>query len=267
MLYFLGFGLYGPNYIQLHHARNIAETFSMELKLPPSSLVVFLDDTGHERLPNGHVVYGLGGCAVLDTDLDRLIRLPWKEVRRAIVGDPETPLHAAGLTMTRDQQALVGDFFRANRFMRVATAASAGTFKPDSLMLTEVLAPALLRRICEVMTRTSATSVVLIFEANDRTKTTIQRCFGRITIEESGTNIPMQCYFMPKSAGEPALEVADFIMHSVHGLARDRFEGKDGYKRRDFRSVFQSVDRRLVSFILIDRIEFGPNSDINSGGH
>ncbi len=62
----------------------------MELRLPPSSLVVFVDDTGHETLPDGHVVYGLGGCAILDADLDRLIRISWRGIRRAILGDPET---------------------------------------------------------------------------------------------------------------------------------------------------------------------------------
>jgi hypothetical protein len=35
----------------------------VELHLPETSLVVFVDDTGHERLVEGHPVYGLGGCA------------------------------------------------------------------------------------------------------------------------------------------------------------------------------------------------------------
>ena len=108
----------------------------MELKLPPSSLVVFVDDTGHETLPDGHVVYGLGGCAVLESGLDQLIRVPWRKVRTTILGDPQQPLHAAGLALSRQQQALIGDFFRTNAFMRVAVAATAKTLKPDALMLT-----------------------------------------------------------------------------------------------------------------------------------
>ena|SRR5258707_15434132 len=64
------------------------------LILPEGSLVVFVDDTGHEALVPGHPVYGLGGCAVLSSDLDPIIRDPWRDVRRKVTGSPETPLHA-----------------------------------------------------------------------------------------------------------------------------------------------------------------------------
>jgi hypothetical protein len=53
---------------------------------------VFVDDTGHEALVSGHPVYGLGGCAVMAGDLDRLIRHPWHEVRRKVTGSADTPL-------------------------------------------------------------------------------------------------------------------------------------------------------------------------------
>jgi hypothetical protein len=43
--------------------------------------------------------------------------------------------------------------------------------------------------------------------------------------------ISVDDYFLKKSAGEPGLEVADFIMHAVHGMARARLEGRDGYDR------------------------------------
>jgi hypothetical protein len=37
---------------------------------------------------------------------------------------------------------------------------------------------------------------------------------------ENGSPIPIECCFMPKSAGDPALEVADFIVNGVGGQAR-----------------------------------------------
>jgi hypothetical protein len=89
------------------------------LILPEKSFVVFVDDTGHEALVPGHPVYGLGGCAAMDKDLDRIIRQPWREVRRKVTGSPDTPLHAntfAGFAtpeqsgrpiMDRDQDAFV----------------------------------------------------------------------------------------------------------------------------------------------------------------
>ena len=49
-------------------------------------LAVFVDDTGHEDLPNAHPVYGLGGCAVLGRDIEQVIRGPWKEIRKRVTG-------------------------------------------------------------------------------------------------------------------------------------------------------------------------------------
>src|SRR5258708_38999028 len=75
------------------------------LILPEGSLVVFVDDTGHEALVPGHPVYGLGGCAVLSSDLDPIIRDPWRDVRRKVTRSPETPLHAnafAGFATTEN---------------------------------------------------------------------------------------------------------------------------------------------------------------------
>src|SRR5258708_3223585 len=93
----------------------------MHLHLPEQSLVVFVDDTGHERLVEGHPVYGLGGCGVLAGDLDRLIRQPWHDVRRRVNGSADTPLHAAAFarTATKDQIDAVAGFFRTQPFARI----------------------------------------------------------------------------------------------------------------------------------------------------
>ena len=42
----------------------------MELSRGPGCLLVFIDETGHEKLASGHTVYGLGGCAVLGDGLE-----------------------------------------------------------------------------------------------------------------------------------------------------------------------------------------------------
>jgi hypothetical protein len=65
------------------------------LVVPNKCLVFYIDDTGHETLALGHPVYGLGGCAALGRDLDRLILQPWRSVREIITGSPDTRLHAS----------------------------------------------------------------------------------------------------------------------------------------------------------------------------
>ena len=72
----------------------IAMPAESPLSLPDDCLVVFVDDTGHEALLKDHAVYDLGGCAALARDLDRIIRDPWREIRRLVTGSEDTPLHA-----------------------------------------------------------------------------------------------------------------------------------------------------------------------------
>ncbi|HWF96121.1 MAG TPA: hypothetical protein VG291_14285 [Xanthobacteraceae bacterium] len=98
----------------------------MELTLPDSSLVVFVDDTGHERLVEGHNVYGLGGCAVMANDLDRVVCQPWHAVRRKVTGSADTALHAAAFarTATQEQIEAVAEFFRTQPFARIGATVS-----------------------------------------------------------------------------------------------------------------------------------------------
>ena len=57
---------------------------------------------------------------------------------------------------------------------------------------------------------------------------------------------------MPKSAGEAALEVADFLMQTIAGYCRS---GRDpqGKSAARFSSIFGVADKRLVSFREGDR--------------
>jgi hypothetical protein len=84
-------------------------TAETNLILPEGCLVVFVDDTGHETLVRGHPVYGLGGCAVMSENLDRIIRYPWREVRKQVTGLPDAPLHAntfSGVARREDIEAV-----------------------------------------------------------------------------------------------------------------------------------------------------------------
>jgi len=234
----------------------------IDLVLPPQSLVVFVDETGHEDLASGHPMYGLGGCAVLDSRLDWDVRQPWRELRREILGNPDAPMHASEITrqIDREKMALIGSFFEVVPFMRLAVALTVKTAIPDPIERLQVVAPCLVQRIVDVLNWTTDRSVSVIFESNERNNPKIQRYFNGITIGEEAKNVPIELYFMPKSAKEPGLEIADFIMHAVHGLAKTRLEGAHGYDRLDFKSVFQSVDSKLASFMLLDNVTYTPHN-------
>ena len=58
---------------------------------------------------------------------------------------------------------------------------------------------------------------------------------------------------MPKAVGDPALEVADFVMHAVGRQARQRVDGKVGFER-DFAAVFHDQDPKRVSFMEVNMV-------------
>jgi hypothetical protein len=61
-------------------------------------------------------------------------------------------------------------------------------------------------------------------------------------------HIPSECYFMPKAAGTEALEVADFVVHTIGRQVRRNLKER-GTFLPDFRAIFHSVDRNLTSFV------------------
>ncbi len=223
-----------------------------KLVLPDRCLAVFADDTGHEALVSGHPVYGLGGCAALASDLDRIIRMPWQEIRRRVTGSPATPLHAnkfAGFA-TPENIAAVAEFFRVNPFARFGAIISTDTTLADGLGPMPTIAKVLQARIVDIARWTQFESLAVIFESSQRADRLIDEAFQGFALEEGGAPIPVECYFMRKEHGEPALEVADFVMHAVGRQARQNLK-KRGDFAQDFCATFHAVDRKLTSFMEI----------------
>ncbi len=227
----------------------------MKLTLPDRCLAVFVDDTGHEAFAPGHSVYGLGGCACVATDLVRLIQGPWREVRLKVNGSAHAPMHASAFSRKHkpEQIGVVADFFRLNPFARFGAIMTQATSINAPLPPIELVAKVLQNRIVDIAKWTAFTEVKIIFESSERADTLIQSAFADIGIEEDGKAIPVECFFLEKTAGEPALEVADFIMHAVGRQARRKFDGRAGFAP-DFEAVFHTVDRKLASFMELDAV-------------
>jgi hypothetical protein len=122
--------------------------------------------------------------------------------------------------------------------------------------------PALKVRIAEILSRTEARSVALVFEASQRADPLVMHYFEALELLEGGNKIPVQHCLLAKSAGEPALEVADFVMHSLGNAARRRLEGKPGIPA-DFNCVFLRCQPHLASIMFIDRIEEHPDESMD----
>jgi hypothetical protein len=225
---------------------------SDDLILPDRCLAVFVDDTGHEALVRGHPVYGLGGCAVLGRDLVRLIWQPWKAIRMRVTGSPDTPLHASqfGTIANKSDMEAVSAFFRSQAFARFGAIISTETKLADQLSLMQTMKTVLVERINQIMQPTLCREVKVIFESSQRADPIIRKVFQDFELRRGWKIIPSDCYFMPKAAAEPALEVADFVVHTVGRQARQNLTNR-GVFLPDFKAVFHDVHPNLVSFMEV----------------
>jgi hypothetical protein len=218
-----------------------------------------IDDTGHERL-KGQSIYGLGGCAVMGRDYYRSLVYPWRRRRAATTGNFNGRLHAAEFSRsaTRANIAAMGRFFANHPFFRFGAVATVNTEYPSEQELMAWVMVVLKVRIAEILSRTPARSVALVFEASQRADPLVMQFFGALELEEDGQKIPIEYCLLAKSAGEPALEVADFIMHAVGRAARHRLEGKERMPS-DFVAVFRRCHPLLTSLMFMDRVEQRPD--------
>jgi hypothetical protein len=226
------------------------------LILPPYAACVFVDDTGHEDLA-GTSFYGLGACAVLGCEYDRLIRAPWSHVRNVVNGDPAAPLHASDLTgrATPEQLHHIAQFFREQPFGWLGATGTSTTILPDGEPLMRFVVEILKPRIVDVLKWMPFTSIIIVFEDNPRANRLIEQYFGNVQFQADGKAIPAEFYFMPKSSGDPALEVADFIANAIGNQARFKQVDKMPGFRKDFQAVFHDIDPKLASFMGIEKVE------------
>jgi hypothetical protein len=234
------------------------------LKLPNDCMVVFIDDTGDPAYRDQvNPVFGLGGCAVLVRDLDPLIRQPWARVRTIVGGRAGARLHATSVErrMTRRKETAIRAFFSEQPFGRLAYISSAstqyaGTGGVDDVIVRSTLA-VLLRRIVEVAKWMPFSSIAVIFEQSEHLTPRLEAASNGLQFEEDGRVIPHEWYVLQKSVGEPGLEVADFMMHTVAGYCRSGRDPQSKFAAR-FSAIFGVTDDRLCSFMEGTDVTYTP---------
>ena len=238
------------------------ETDNGQIVLPGSTLLVGLDETGHEELVDpGYPIFGLGGCAVRVCDYPRLVRMPWCYMKKQFFGIMDKPLHAAALHHpTAEQLDALGHFFRNFQFSRLAALATGHTLFGERVDCLSIVGRTLLERLKDIIKwYPDVTKVALVFEHSQRATAAIVRSVSGYEInrrEADGSigHITIEKFAMAKSSAEPCLEVADFVMHAAGTQTRERLEGAKKRTRKDFRAVFRDVDKRLVSFREVTKI-------------
>jgi hypothetical protein len=225
------------------------------------TLIFFVDETGGETLDDSNQpIFGFGGCGVLGEDLERFVNQPWRGVRRVIYGTPDRALHAAELPVPirHDHIDAISTFFRNHPFARFGVTCDLRTEIPSGLSVPRVLLASLQNRLNYLLRWTWASDVVVNFEHSERLEEAVRDGFGNFVPHQFGRVLDWLPCFMPKAANEPALEVADFVVHAIGGEARMNFRRNEGlFLREDFKAVFYSVPGSLATYTHARRVHRG----------
>jgi len=214
------------------------------LTLTPDTIVVFIDETGIEDYSDPrNPTFGRGGCAVLGVDYKRLIKKPWRKLKRKYLGGANKPFHAAEfeqLPPTKAQITAISRFL-GRPFWRFAVMSDARTKLPDGVdghRAVSLVTVNFVKRL--VANDENVTTVALVFEASDRGDELVKRDFDLANmnlVNGSGRHIEVEGCFMEKKYMEPGLEVADLIAHTAGRQRRHQMAGKEGVVK-DFEQMY-----------------------------
>jgi len=216
--------------------------FAEELRIGPRCLIFFVDETGHEDFadPN-YPVFGLGGCAVISSAADQSINDSWRSMKARFFGGSDVPLHASALKRpTAEQLEALARFFRDQQFARFAVTMSKSLVLPVGLTPFDVAAKTLNNRFADLLSRLSPepNEVAFLHEASDRCDRLVERHFGGNAVSIAGRTVPVHKGLVRKSAGLPALEVADFVLHAAGRRAAQLHRSQATNPGKDFFAVF-----------------------------
>jgi hypothetical protein len=229
--------------------------FDDELEPRASDLLFFIDDTGNENFAGNQHFYGLGGCAVLGAGHGHL-RDKWREVRRAVNGDPDAALHASELAGTPENFATLSDFFLDPSFVRIAATTTKAIELPALMHPCVPLLGQLKEEIEVVAGLVECKTVWIIIESSERADQIIQACFSQLKPLRGSKEIDVEKCLMRKSSRETGLEVADFVISAAGSQIQRRLRGQAGWAP-DFHDVFGQLDPlgcryREVSHVTVE---------------
>lgn len=214
------------------------------LALKPDTLLVFIDETGNEDYsdPN-NPTFGRGGCAVLGVAYKRLIKKPWRKLKREKLGGAAKPFHAAEFEQSRPKKAQITAINRFLRrpFWRFAVMSDRRTELPpgiDGHRAVSLVTVNFVRKL--VATYQTVGEVVLVFEASGRGDDLVRRDFDLANmnlVNGSRHRIEVEGCFMEKKFMEPGLEIADLVAHTAGRQRRRQIAGKEGVAK-DFEQMY-----------------------------
>jgi hypothetical protein len=241
-----------------------------EIKPVADDLLMFIDETGHETFAGDQGFYGLGGCLTTGSGYEYL-KLKWRDVRKVINGNSEAPLHGSDITANPKPEsfAALRTFFEDRSFVRIAVTTTRGVGLPAEMHPCVAVSGQLWQEIgivaAALASELRCKRSWIILESSDRADPVVKRSFGQLTSLNAQQAIHVEHCLMPKSANEPGLEVADFIISAAGSEVQRRLRGKTGHAP-DFNDVFGRLPADGARYREITRVTVHANGRVSIDG-
>jgi hypothetical protein len=237
---------------------------SETLMIGLQSLAVFIDETGSEDYGDPTFpVFGYGGCAVVGADYDAVLARPWERLKAERLGGARNPFHTADFQRSKPTPFQIDGInsFVKQPFFRFAAVTSIETKKPHDMDAHKAVTLATIIRLQNIVGRTDAVSVDLVFEDTDRNRELIVRDFNpnyldamRI-VNARSVKVEFNGYFLSKESCTPGLEVADLVVHTAGRQERLKRAHSPGRRfQPDFIELFQGIDTRYLEYVSVDGV-------------
>ncbi|CAG0964536.1 hypothetical protein FLAV_00887 [Flavobacteriales bacterium] len=236
--------------------RLILDTNKGQIELGENTLVFALDDTGHEEFKDrDYQIYGIGGCAFLVKDYQRLIEIPFNYTCSKYFPDLKRPFHTTDVirTITKEQIEALNHLFQKFMFFRIANIITSKTDNRADIENIRLTTGTIVNSIKTISEQAEFDRIFVICEDSERTGVKVMNGLFGYKISNGVKTFDIELGLMPKKSCSPALEIADLIIHTAGRQTRHRLSGKTKFLP-DFESVFKSIDNRLISFMELTRV-------------
>lgn len=234
-------------------------TGSDVLNAKPDTLLVFIDETGNEDFSDPkNPTFGRAGCAITAGEYQKVIKKPWRKLKRQHLGGASKPFHGTDFEQsgpTMAQIRAINQFLRS-KFWRFAVMSDGRTLLPPGVDGHKAVSLVTIKFISRLAAMHDAAEIALIFEASGRGDELVKRDFELARMQfvnKSGVSIEVGGYFIEKRHMEAGLEIADLVAHTAGRQRRHQMPGRHG-ATKDFEQMYW-LSPIPPAFMAIDSVQ------------